>query len=118
MYGTATNYPTNSVVGATCGRPKTHAYHHTKWLHTVVIYVLSFHQERKNQRKCFLLAQAQHSPAGFLQIPLRYRLKCGVDLRDARASLKILRSRRGRRAVHQICGSKVVALAIYLTKSF
>ena len=44
--------------------------------------------------------------------------KSGLAVRDARASLKIPHSRRGRRAVHQIMGSKLVTVAIYLTKSF
>ena len=51
-----------STVGATCGRPKTYALRRTPRLQTVVIYVLSFHQERKNQRKCFLLARRNNLP--------------------------------------------------------
>ena len=50
---------------------------------------------------------------GKMDFPLCYLLKCGVDLRDARASLKIVRSRRGRRAVHQIRGSKAVTVAYF-----
>ena len=37
-------------------------YSHTLRLHTVVVYVLSFHQERKNQRKCFLFARHNTLP--------------------------------------------------------
>ena len=37
--------------------------------------------------------------------------KSGVVVRDARASLKILRSRRGRSSVYQIYGSKIAMLA-------
>ena len=51
----------------------------------------------------------------FLSCPGRkkVRKKNGVDLRDVRTSLKILHSRRGRRIVHQITGSKVVTLAYF-----
>ena len=70
-----------------------------------------FPSGKKEPKKVLPSCAAQHSPAGFLQIPLRYRLKCGVAVRDVRASPKISHSRRGRRTVHQIRGSKAVALA-------
>ena len=70
-----------------------------------------FPSGKKEPKKVLPSCAAQHSPAGFLQIPLCYLLKCGVSVQDARATLKISRSRRGRSIVHQIYGSKAVAVA-------
>ena len=72
-----------------------------------------FPSGKKEPKKVLPFCAAQQFPAGFLQIPLRYRLKYGVAVRDARASPTISRSRRGRRAVYQIMGSKVIAVAYF-----
>ena len=78
-------------------------------------YLCSFFPSgKKEPKKVLPSCAAQHSPAGFLQIPLRYRLKCGVAVRDVRASPKISHSRRGRSTVHQIRGSKI-AMLVYLS---
>jgi len=75
-------------------------------------YLCSFFPSGKKEPKKVLPSCAAATISrGKMDFPLCYPLKCGVAVRDVCASLKIPRSRRGRRAVHQIYGSKSVAVA-------